>query len=359
VADLQELLRYLAEIRGSDLYVKVGSAPHVRVDGKLHPTPFPAHNASQTEALADSAVPARFLDTFRDTGEVAFALSVPGVGRFRTLVYRQRGSAALVFRRVVPGLPSWDRLGLPPVVERLIAEHHGLIVVSGTAGSGKTTSLNALVDLINETRSALVVTIEDPIEFLHADKRAMISQREVGTDVASTADAVRGAVRQSPDVLVISEIADEATAQAALTVASGHMVMTALPTGGAIETVQRLIDFFPPVAHHQVRQNLVSVLRGVVSQRLVERADGKGRIAAVEVLTNTPKVEECLLDGERDRDLLKIMADGEYHGMQTMDQALFALFKDGLVSLRDALAAARAPEDLRIAMQTAGLSPAY
>jgi twitching motility protein PilT len=359
VADLQELLRYLMEVRGSDLYVKVGSPPHVRVDGKLHPTPFPAQDAAQTEELANAAVPPRRVEEFQQTGEAAFALSVPGVGRFRTLVYRQRGSAALVFRRVVPGLPSWDRLGLPPVVERLVAEPHGLIVVSGTAGSGKTTSLNALVDLINESRSALVVTIEEPIEFLHTDKRAMVSQREVGTDVTSTAAAVRGAVRQSPDVLVISEIADMETAQAALTVASGHLVMATIPSPGAIETLQRLFDFFDPRQHRQIRQNVVGVLRGVISQRLLERADGKGRIAAVEVLTMTPKVEECLFDGDRDRDLMRIMAEGEYYGMQTLDQALFALFKDGLVSLRDALSAARAPEDLRIAMQQAGLSPMY
>jgi twitching motility protein PilT len=304
-------------------------------------------------------VPPRRLEEFREVGEAAFALSLPGVGRFRTLVYRQRGSAALVFRRVVPGLPSWDRLGLPPVVERLTAEQHGLILVSGTAGSGKTTSLNALVDLINESRSALVVTIEEPIEFLHADKRAMISQREVGTDVVSTAAAVRGAVRQSPDVLVISEIADRETAEAALTVASGHLVMATVPSASAIETLQRLFDFFDPRQHHQIRQQVVGVLLGVLSQRLLERADGKGRIAAVEVLTNTPKVEECLLAGDRDRDLLRIMADGEYYGMATLDQALFVLFKEGLISLRDGLGAARAPEDLRIAMQQAGLSPLY
>jgi twitching motility protein PilT len=275
-------------------------------------------------------------------------------------LYRQRGSLAIVFRRVIPGIPSWERLGLPPVVEKLAGEPHGLILVTGPAGSGKTTTVNALIDHINEHRAAHIITIEDPVEYLHTDKQSIISQREIGTDTHDPAAALRRALRQGPDVLAISELSDLETVQAALAAAStGHLVIATLPTQSATETITRLLDFYPPYQHKQVRHLLASSLRAVISQRLLERADGKGRTAAVEVLVNTPKVYDCILDADRQAALERILAEGEYHGMQTFDQALFALFKDGMVSLRDALSVASQPEDLRIALQQAGLAPAY
>ncbi|MEY2403772.1 MAG: twitching motility protein PilT [Acidimicrobiaceae bacterium] len=360
MAELQELLQYLMEMRGSDLYVKVGAPPHIRIDGRLQPAPFPPVDVAQTQALADEIVPRNRVAELEERGDLDYALSLPGVGRFRVHLYRQRGSLAIVFRRVVPGIPSWERLGLPPVVERLAAEESGLILVTGPAGSGKTTTINALIDHINDHRAAHIITIEDPVEYLHTDKQSIISQREIGTDTPDAAEAVRRALRQGPDVLVVSVLSDFETLEAVLAAAStGHRVLATLPTQNVAETVQRVMDFYPPHQQKQVRHLLASSLRAVISQRLLERADGKGRTAAVEVLINTPKVYDCIVDAERGSALERIVAEGEYHGMQTFDQALFGLFKDGLVSLRDALSVASQPEDLRIALQQAGLASAY
>jgi twitching motility protein PilT len=360
VADLQELLQYLMEMRGSDLYVKVGAPPHVRVDGRLQPAPFPPVDVAQTEELAEQIVPKNRLAELEERGDLDYAMGIAGVGRFRVHLYRQRGSLAIVFRRVVPGIPSWERLGLPPVVERLAGEMSGLILVTGPAGSGKTTTVNALIDHINEHSAAHIITIEDPVEYLHTDKQSIISQREVGTDTRDAADAVRRALRQGPDVLVVSELTDLETIEAVMAAAStGHLVLATLPTQTASETVMRVIDFYPPHLHKQARHLFASSLQAVISQRLLERADGKGRTAAVEVLVNTPKVYDCIVDVDRQPALERILAEGEYYGMQTFDQALFTLFKDGMVSLRDALSVASQPEDLRIALQTAGLASAY
>jgi len=360
VPELQELLQYLMEIRGSDLYVKAGAPPHVRIDGRLQPAPFPVVDVAGTQSLADEIVPRQRAAELEERGDLDFAMSVSGVGRFRVHLYRQRGSIAIVFRRVVPGIPSWDRLGLPPVVERLAGEQSGLILVTGPAGSGKTTTINALIDHINQTRPAHIITIEDPVEYLHTDKQSIISQREVGTDTRDAADAVHRALRQAPDVLVVSVLTDRDTIDAVLSAAStGHLVLATLPTQNAAETINRVIDFFAPHQQKQARHLLATSLRAVVSQRLLERADGKGRTAAVEVLVNTPKVYDCIVDSDRGAVLDRIVAEGEYHGMQTFDQALFTLFKDGLVSLRDALSVASQPEDLRIALQQAGLASAY
>jgi twitching motility protein PilT len=348
------------EMRGSDLYVKVGSPPHVRIDGRLHPAPFPPVELLESEKLAEEIVPPGRRHELDEHGELDYALSVSGVGRFRVHLYRQRGSLAIVFRRVIPGIPSWERLGLPPVVEKLAGEPHGLILVTGPAGSGKTTTVNALIDHVNEHRAAHIITIEDPVEYLHTDKQSIISQREIGTDTHDPAAALRRALRQGPDVLAISDLTDLDTVEAVLSAAStGHLVIATLPTQNATETITRLIDFYPPFQHKQVRHLLATSLRAVICQRLLERADGKGRIAAVEVLVNTPKVYDCIIDADRQTALERILAEGEYHGMQSFDQALFALFKDGMVSLRDALSVASQPEDLRIALTQAGLASAY
>jgi twitching motility protein PilT len=360
VAELQELLQYLMEMRGSDLYVKAGAPPHVRVDGRLHMAPFAPIDVGQSRLLAEEVVPAHRAADLDQRGEVDFALSVSGVGRFRVHVYRQRGSLALVFRRVMQGIPTWDQLGLPAVIERVTTEGRGLVLVTGPAGCGKTTTMNALIDHINENRAAHIITIENPVEYLHADKQSIISQRELGTDTFDVADALRTALRQGPDVLVVSDVQDLETLEAVLAAAStGHLVLATVPTASAAETIAWLIDFYPQHQHKQARHLLASALRAVISQRLLERADGKGRTAAVEILVNTPKVYECIADADRAPALERVVAEGEYHGMQSFDQALFSLYKDGLVSLRDALAVATQPEDLRIALQQAGLSPVH
>jgi twitching motility protein PilT len=235
-----------------------------------------------------------------------------------------------------------------------------LVVVTGPTGSGKTTTVNAIIDRINETRPAHVVTIEDPIEFLHPDKQAIVSQREVGTDTVSFAEAMHRVLRQGPDVVFVGELRDVETVAAALTAAeTGLFVLTTMRTTSAAETITRMIDFFAPFQQKQARHSLAAALRMVIAQRLLERADGKGRTPAVEVLVNTPKAYECIVDADRQPALERVIAEGEYHGMQTLDQSLLHLYKDGLVSYRDALSVAREPENLRIALQQSGMPVSY
>jgi len=358
VAELSDLLQYLVEQRGSDLHVKVGSPPHVRVDGHLIPAPFEPLGPADTEKMAFAILPMNRADEFATTHEADFAYSVPGLGRFRVNVFRQRGSVGLVFRRVLPGIPGFSALGLPPVVQRLAEEPRGIVLVTGPTGAGKTTSIAAMIEHINENRACNIVTIEDPIEVLHTDKKALINQREIGSDTEGFAEAMRRVLRQDPDVIFVGEMRDPETVWAALTAAeTGHLVLSTLHTISATETVNRIVDFFPPFQHKQVRLTLASSLRGVISQRLLERADGKGLIPATEVLVNTGRVFDRIVDPETPGDSIEeILADGEYYGMQTFDQSLFQLYRDGLVSLRDALAVASHPHDLRVSLQSAGLA---
>ena len=357
---LTQLLDHLVEAHGSDLFLKAGSAPRLRVNGKLQSTPFAAPDAAQLEQLVHALLPAAKTDDLANTGEADFAIGVSQLGRFRVHTYRQRGSLAIVFRRVQPGIPSWEQLGLPPVDERLTADGGGLVVVTGPAGSGKTTTLNALVDQVNASRAAHIITIEDPIEFLHADKESLVSQREVGSDTITLVEGMRRAMRQGADVVMASELPDLAALQVALdAAATGVLVLSALPTTSATDTVSRIVEHFPEHQKREARRQLAGVLRGIVSQRLLERADGRGRIAAVEVLVNTPKVAECIETAEAGNDIARLIVDGRYHGMQSFDQSLFELARDGLVSVRDALAAADEAEDLRIDLQQAGVVAPY
>ncbi|MDQ1397998.1 MAG: twitching motility protein PilT [Acidimicrobiaceae bacterium] len=354
-----ELLRYTEEQRGSDLHVKVGSMPHVRVDGKLGPAPFEVVSPADAERMAYGIMPKDRADEFDASSEADFALSVPGVGRFRVNVFRQRGSIGLVLRRVLPGTPSFESLGLPPVVRRLAEEQRGLILVTGPTGSGKTTSIASMIDHINETKAVNIVTVEDPIEVLHTDKKAMVNQREIGTDTDDYAAAMKRVLRQDPDVIFIGEMRDPETVWAALGAAeTGHLVLSTLHTTNATETVNRIVDFFPPFQQKQVRLTLASSLRGVVSQRLLERGDGNGRVPAVEVLVMTGRVFDRIVDPDSAESIEEVIAEGEYYGMQTFDQSLFNLYKNGMVTLRDALATSSHPHDFRIALQQAGLMPA-
>ena len=350
----------MVDAHGSDLFLKAGSPPRLRVNGKLQPTPFAAPEAAQLEKLVLSLLPAAKTDELASAGEADFAIGVAHLGRFRVHTYRQRGSLAIVFRRVLPGIPSWQQLGLPPVDDRLTPETGGLVLVTGPAGSGKTTTLNALVDRINETRAAQVITIEDPIEFLHADKQSLVSQREVGSDTSDLVEGMRRATRQGADVVMASELPDLAAVQVALdAAATGSLVLSAMPTASGTDTIARIVEYFPEHQKRQARRQLASVLRGIISQRLLERADGNGRIAVVEVVVNTLKVAECIEHVDQGNELARLIADGRYHGMQTFDQSLFDLARDGLISIRDAIAAADEPEDLRIDLQQAGvLAPA-
>lgn len=357
MATLDHLLASLDQLGGSDLHLKPGSPPRIRVDGQLRAADAPALGADEVTELVRAALPPERLAELDEAGEVDAGLSVAGVGRFRVNVHRQRGSLALVARRVPPEIPSLDQLGLPPQVERIAEEDRGLVIVTGASGSGKTTTVAALINQINAQRACHILTVEDPIEVLHADQAAMVTQREVGPDTPSYAAAVQRALRQDADVIAIGELIDAETAVAALAAAEvGHLVITTMRTGGAVDTINRLIEMFPPAKQVQTRQTLASSLRAVVSQRLLERADGRGRVVAAEVLIGTAKVVDCVLDPARQVDLIRVMSEGTYHGMQTLDQALTVLVSDGLISVGDALAAAAHPEDLRIALDQAGVT---
>jgi twitching motility protein PilT len=357
--ELADLLHYVMEQRASDLHLKAGSRPCVRVDGHLRETDFEVLGPADTERMAFALMPPARADEFDESGEADFAHGsgdTGGAGRFRVNVFRQRGSIALVLRRVLPGTPSFDALGLPSVVRRLTEEPRGLLLVTGPTGSGKTTTIAAMVDYINETQSKHIVTIEDPIEVLHPDKRSIVNQREIGSDTADYHSAMKRVLRQDPDVIFIGEMRDPETVWAALSAANtGHLVLSTLHTVNATETINRVIDFFPPHQQRQVRMSLAGSLRGVISQRLLERVDGKGRIPAVEVLVVTGRAFDKIVNPEDTHELEQIIAEGEYYGMQTFDQGLFTLYKDGLIGLRDALTTASHPHDLRIALQQAGL----
>jgi len=358
VPDLTQLLHHLLERRGSDLHLKVGSPPYIRVDGHFEAVPTESCSAGELERIVGELLPEEKAADLTEHGQADFAHSVPGLGRFRVNLHKQRGSFGVVVRRVQPGMPSLDQLNLPVALRRLSEEQDGLIVVSGAPGSGRSTTVAMLVDRINENRAANIVTIEDPIEFLHIDKRSIVTQREVGSDTPSFAEGAARVLRQDPDVIFLGEIPDPETASAALLAASnGRLVLAAMATTPASEVIERIVDFFPPHQQRQVRQTVASCLRGVVCQRLVERADGRGRVPAVEVLMSTPRVVELIADSARtDGSLEQAIAEGEYYGMQTIDQSLFQLFREGLIGLRDALAAASRPEDLRIAIQTSGMA---
>jgi twitching motility protein PilT len=357
---LDALLRTLAESGGSDLHVKVGSPPRIRVDGTLRRVEGETDlTAADTAEMAQAIMRSDIYERFTGAADVDFAYGLSGVGRFRANAFRQRGSVAMIFRLVRAATSSFEDLGLPEVVGRLALEHRGLVLVTGPTGSGKTTTLAAMIDHINRSRECHIVTIEDPIEVLHSDRQASINQREIGVDADSFATAMRAAMRQDPDVIFVGEMRDPETVWAALAAAeTGHLVLSTLHTSNAVETVNRIVDFFPPHQHAQVRLSLATSMRGVVSQRLVARSgDGGGRVPVVEVLVNTGRVFDRIVDPDTPGDSIEeIMADGEFYGMQTFDQSILRLYREGVIGLREAMAAATSPSDLRVALQRAGLA---
>ena len=358
--DLAQLLHHLAERRGSDLIVKVGSAPHLRVDGHLQPSDLAPMGPAEIEEILTELLPVAKAEELLANGEVDVAHGLAGVGRFRINVFRQRGSLGLAVRRVVPGAPAIADLHLPAAVEKLAMEDSGLIVVAGPAASGKTTTVAALLDHVNATRARHIVTLEDPIEVLLSDKRSLVSQRELGSDFSEMSEALRRVGRQNADVLFVSDIRDAATAEGIVSEAlSGRLVLVTMPALSAAETVTRMVDFYPPHLQRQARYSIAQVLRGVIAQRLLDRVDGRGRVPAVEILTGTQKVTELIATGADEQTIEALMREGEYHGMQTFDQALLDLYQQSVISVRDAVAAAARPEDLRIAMQHAGMAAAY
>jgi len=350
------LLRALVESGGSDLHCKVGSAPRVRVDGALRRLQVPDLRPQDTEHFVREVLRGDLIEEFARTNEADFAYGIDGVGRFRVNVFRQRGSAGLVFRRVSIGAIPLSDLGLPAVIGPLSLEPRGLVLVTGPTGSGKTTTLAGMVDNINQARDVHVVTIEDPIEILHHDKRAMINQREVRVDTKDFSTALRAAMRQDPDVILVGEMRDQETVKAALSAAeTGHFVMSTLHTTDAQETVSRIIDFFPPHEQYQIRLALAGALRGIVCQRLVPRADGQGRCVSMEVCVNTGRVSDAIVDSDKTATIHQLIAEGGFYGMQTFDQHLVALFRDGVITLESAMDASTSPHDLMVELQRLGL----
>jgi twitching motility protein PilT len=330
----------------------------LRIDGELIDVNLDPVSAEDLERVVRELLPADKVGEFEATSDADFAVSAPGIGRFRVNAFRERGAVGIVLRRVRTSIPSIGEMGLPPVVSRLADETRGLVLATGPTGSGKTTTLAAMVDHINATRPVNVMTIEDPIEVVHQNKLAMIAQREVGTDTRDYAQAMRRVLRQDPDVILVGEMRDLETVSAALTAAeTGHLVLSTLHTTNATETVNRIVDFFPPFQQHQIRLSLASCLRGVVSQRLLERADGAGRVPAVEVMVVNGRIADRIADPDRGRGetIEEIIADGEWYGMQTFDQSLAALYRGGLVTLAQAMMAATNPHDLRLALEKTGL----
>ncbi|QTE30300.1 type IV pilus twitching motility protein PilT [Pengzhenrongella sicca] len=349
-------LHALAGTGGSDLHVKVGSAPRVRVDGRLRKLQVRTLTPLDTAQMVAEVLPADLTDSFRETHEADFAFSLSGVGRFRVNAYQARGTYGIVFRRVAVGAQSLAELGLPDVVGELALEPRGLVLVTGPTGSGKTTTLASMVDLINTCREVNIVTIEDPIEVLHQDKLAMVSQREIRQDTANFTTALRAAMRQDPDVILVGEMRDTETVRAALSAAeTGHLVMSTLHTIDAAETINRIVDFFPPFEQKQVRTALAQALRGIVSQRLVRRSDGVGRQAVVEVMVNTGRTAEAILLPADAPPMIDLIRDGGYYDMQTFDQHLFMLVRDGIVTYEDACLVASNPQDLTVELRAAGL----
>jgi twitching motility protein PilT len=349
-------LKALSELMGSDLHCKVGSPPRVRIDGRLRKLQAPILRPADTEAMVAEVLREDLLEEFARTNEADFAYSVPGVGRFRVNAFRARGTAALVFRRVSVGALPLEDLGLPPVIGKLALEPRGLVLVTGPTGSGKTTTLAGMVNMINTQREVHIVTIEDPIEILHKDNLSMISQREVRVDTEDFATAMRAAMRQDPDVILVGEMRDQETVGAALAAAeTGHFVMSTLHTTDAQETIARIIDFFPPHEQKQVRLSLAGSLRGIICQRLVARADGQGRCVAMEVCVSTGRIADAIADEDKTSTITELMQEGTYYGMMTFDQHLLTLVRDGVVTAEDAMAVSTNPHDLTVELKRVGL----
>ncbi len=354
--DLHAALTYLVEAGGSDLHIKAESQPLTRIDGALRPIEgsdvlTPDDTEAVIHLMLHDAVKLR---EFAEEHEVDYSYAIEGLARFRVNAFRQRGYASIVIRAIPISIRSIDDLALPPVVREISEEERGIVLLTGTTGSGKSTTLAAMIDHINSTRSRHVVTIEDPIEFLHVDKRSLINQREVGQDTASFKRALRRVLRQDPDVILIGEMRDEETVHTALSAAeTGHLVFSTVHTVDAAETVNRLIDFFPPHMHQQVRAMLAGTLKGVISQRLVPSASG-GRVAACEILRMTGRVRDMIMDQTQTGRIPEVIAEGGYYGMQTFDQALFGHLKEGRITMEQALEAASHPHDFKLLVAADG-----
>ncbi|MFB3851535.1 MAG: type IV pilus twitching motility protein PilT [Acidobacteriota bacterium] len=348
---INDLLKIASEKGSSDLHLKVGSHPVVRINGVLQPlTETRRLLQEDTIAMAFTIMDAKQKEKFKQNLDIDIAYSVSGLGRFRVNIFQQRGTVGIVARLIPIGIKTIRELLLPPVLEKISSEQRGLILCTGTTGSGKSTTLAAMIDYINANRTEHIITIEDPIEFLHRDKKSIVNQREVGLDTRSFAAALRSALREDPDVILVGEMRDYETIETALLAAeTGHLVLSTLHTLDATETITRVISVFPPHQQKQIRLQLASVLKAVVSLRLMPRADGKGRVPAAEVMINTATIQDCIENKEKTKMIKDFIEQGtSQYGMQTFDQSLFFLYKQGLITLEEALKRASNPDDFKL-----------
>jgi twitching motility protein PilT len=349
--ELNEILKIALKGGASDIHLKSGLPTMFRVDGALVPLKngermLPEEMQKIAFSLMNPVQKARF----EEARECDLAYGIPGLGRFRVNIFQQRGTIGIVFRVIPFGVKTIEQLLLPRVIERISMENRGLVLVTGTTGSGKSTTLAAMIDHINSNRTCHIMTIEDPIEFLIRDRRSLVNQREIGVDTQCFANALRAALRQDPDVILVGEMRDFETIETAITAAeTGHLVMSTLHTLDATETINRIISVFPPYQQKQVRLQLSAILKAVISQRLVPRADGRGRVPALEVMVSTGRIRECISDKERTKELPDAISKGfTTYGMQTFDQSLMHLVKQELVTYEEALKHVSNPDDFAL-----------
>jgi twitching motility protein PilT len=352
--NIDDLLRRAVESKASDLHLKVGNHPYLRIDGVLHGlTDVTRVTPEEMLSMAFSMMTNRQKQKFKETAELDMAYGVAGLGRFRVNVFQQRGNVGMVLRVIPTKIRTIEELELPRVIERICEEQRGMVLVTGTTGSGKSTTLAAMIDRINSTRPEHVITIEDPIEYLHRDKKGFINQREVEVDTSSFSTALRAGLRQDPDVILVGEMRDLETISTALLAAeTGHLVLSTLHTLDATETIQRIIAVFPPPEQKQIRLQLATTLRAVVSQRLVRRSDGVGRVPAVEVLISTAYIRDCVINPDKTRLIHDAIAAGtSQYGMQTFDQSLYDLYSRNLITYEEALIRATNPDEFKLRVQ--------
>jgi len=351
---VDDLLRRAVEQKASDLHLKVGNHPYIRVDGVLNPaTDVNRVTPEEMLSMAFSMMTNRQKQKFKETAELDMAYGVAGLGRFRVNVFQQRGNVGMVLRVIPTKIRTIEELSLPTVIDKICEEQRGMVLVTGTTGSGKSTTLASMIDRINSTRADHIITIEDPIEFLHRDKRGFVNQREVEVDTANFSTALRAALRQDPDVILVGEMRDLETISTALLAAeTGHLVFSTLHTLDATETIQRIIAVFPPPEQKQIRLQLAATLKAVISQRLVRRSDGIGRAPACEVMICTGYIRDCIINPDKTRMIRDAIAAGvSQYGMQTFDQSLYDLYSKNIITYEEAMMRASNPDEFKLRVQ--------
>ena len=350
---LKQMLVEMLNRQSSDLHIRVGVRPHLRVSGRLEQIATEPVTIDLMDQIVSQILNEKQKERFLRKNEMDLALSVAKLGRFRINLFRQRGTAGIAIRAVNTTVPTFEELYLPESIKKLTTEHRGLVIITGTTGSGKSTTLASLIENMNNNRSDNILTVEDPIEYIYRDKKSIIAQREVGGDTETFASALRHAFRQDPDVILIGEVRDLETMSIALTAAdTGHLVLTTLHTMNVIETITRIISFFPPHQHQQIRLLLAGTLKSIVCQRLVARSDQPGRVPAVEMMFSSGAIKECILNPEKTADIYELMEQGGVqYGMQTFDQSIMSLYKQGLISFEEAMNHASNPDDFDLRLR--------